>query len=79
MCNTCAKPVQTLSKNSRVEHNLYALLPAPANRLVLKSCLSTNSTHLITHYFSTQKYALTDLLNQLFSTLCTGPITNTIK
>ena len=79
MCNTCAKAVQTVSKSRGNEHNLYATSTYRASRHVPNPTLSTISTHFLTHYFSTQKSALTNLLNRPFSTLYTGPITKTIS
>lgn len=77
MCNTCAKPVHTVSKNRGNEHNLCTDIHTIQNPHVPNPSLSTISTHQNSHLFSTQFRALSNLLNVQFSTLYTGPITRT--
>lgn len=79
MCKTCAKRVQTLSKNSGSEYILYAGDPAPLPGVVEKVRLSTNSTHVHTACFSTHKMVFLPQLYDMLSTVYTGPITNTTK
>lgn len=75
MCNTCAKPVYTLSKTRGDEHNLYTQSTYPQNTAGQNLKLSTTFPHNFTHQFSTQMGIHFNLLDRMLSTLYTGPIT----
>jgi hypothetical protein len=76
MCNTCVQAVQSVSKSRGREYNLCAASQPNTVASGISGYLSTNSTHFLTHHFSTQNPVHTNLLNRMLSTLYTWPITN---
>jgi hypothetical protein len=79
MCNECAKNLQSLVQKPKLEHNLCAAYRPLDKTTVLKPGLYKVRTQSSTPYFSAVKTARYPQLNSLFSTLYTGPTTNTTK
>lgn len=79
MCKNCVNNVYSLSESRRVEHIFCT--PTQAVRLAPgeKSMFSTSASYSESLCFSTPKNVRFTLLNRMFSTQYTGPITNTTK